>query len=219
MVEAGPILVEEYGFRVLGVDAPGFGGSPRLPDSAYQMGALVELARLSARRARPRARRLERFFLGRHPRRSLCRCAPRARRRPCSRRRGLPRSVARPRRLARRSTRALAEPAGLALPQLGRGPRCCASGLPALVSGAGGIRSIRVSGGQRRGGLGRRARCLRRRDVRNRPLTAFERPRAAGRNRAADPVARSHGAAEGERAPERAGASALPRMSRRPRFA
>lgn len=44
MVEAGPILAEEYGFRVLGVDAPGFGGSPRVHDSGYQMGALVELA-------------------------------------------------------------------------------------------------------------------------------------------------------------------------------
>jgi pimeloyl-ACP methyl ester carboxylesterase len=44
MVEAGPILAEGYGFRVLGVDAPGFGGSPRVHDSGYQMGALVELA-------------------------------------------------------------------------------------------------------------------------------------------------------------------------------
>ena len=44
MVEAGPILAEEYGFRVLGVDAPGFGGSPRVADSGYQMDALVELA-------------------------------------------------------------------------------------------------------------------------------------------------------------------------------
>jgi pimeloyl-ACP methyl ester carboxylesterase len=44
MVEAGPILAEEYGFRVLGVDAPGFGGSPRVPDAGYEMNALVELA-------------------------------------------------------------------------------------------------------------------------------------------------------------------------------
>lgn len=44
MVEAGPILAEEYGFRVLGADAPGFGGSRRVPDSGYQMDALVELA-------------------------------------------------------------------------------------------------------------------------------------------------------------------------------
>ena len=44
MVEAGPILAEEYGFRVLGADAPGFGGSPRVHDSGYQMDALVELA-------------------------------------------------------------------------------------------------------------------------------------------------------------------------------
>jgi pimeloyl-ACP methyl ester carboxylesterase len=44
MVEAGPILAEEYGFRVLGVDAPGFGGSPRVDDSSYEMDALVELA-------------------------------------------------------------------------------------------------------------------------------------------------------------------------------
>jgi pimeloyl-ACP methyl ester carboxylesterase len=44
MVEAGPILAEEYGFRVLGADAPGFGGSRRVRDSGYQMDALVELA-------------------------------------------------------------------------------------------------------------------------------------------------------------------------------
>ena len=44
MVEAGPILAAEYGFRVLGVDAPGFGSSPRVPDAGYQMNALVDLA-------------------------------------------------------------------------------------------------------------------------------------------------------------------------------
>jgi pimeloyl-ACP methyl ester carboxylesterase len=44
MVEAGPILAQEYGFRVIGVDAPGFGGSPRVHDSGYHMDALVELA-------------------------------------------------------------------------------------------------------------------------------------------------------------------------------
>lgn len=44
MVEAGPILAGEFGYAVLGVDAPGFGGSPRLPDDRYRMPALVELA-------------------------------------------------------------------------------------------------------------------------------------------------------------------------------
>jgi pimeloyl-ACP methyl ester carboxylesterase len=45
MVEAAPILVEEFGYRVIGVDAPGFGGSPRLPDQRYEIPALVDLAR------------------------------------------------------------------------------------------------------------------------------------------------------------------------------
>ena len=44
IVEAAPILVDEYGYRVLGVDAPGFGGSPRLPDERYEIPALIELA-------------------------------------------------------------------------------------------------------------------------------------------------------------------------------
>ena len=44
-IEAAPILVRDHGFRVLAVDAPGFGGSPRLPDKRYQLPALVELAR------------------------------------------------------------------------------------------------------------------------------------------------------------------------------
>lgn len=44
MAEAGPVLVDEFGYRVLGVDAPGFGGSPRLPDDRYEIPALVELA-------------------------------------------------------------------------------------------------------------------------------------------------------------------------------
>ena len=40
MAEAGPILVNEYGMRVVGIDAPGFGGSaPRLPDSGYEVEA------------------------------------------------------------------------------------------------------------------------------------------------------------------------------------
>jgi pimeloyl-ACP methyl ester carboxylesterase len=43
-VEAAPILTCEYGLRVLAVDAPGFGGSPRVPDERYSMLALVELA-------------------------------------------------------------------------------------------------------------------------------------------------------------------------------
>ena len=44
-IEAAPILVRDFGLRVIAVDAPGFGGSPRLPDERYQMPALVELAR------------------------------------------------------------------------------------------------------------------------------------------------------------------------------
>ena len=44
MVEAGPILAEEYGFRVLGIDAPGFGRSPRIPDPGYQLNVLVDFA-------------------------------------------------------------------------------------------------------------------------------------------------------------------------------
>ena len=43
-IEAAPILVRDHGFRVLAPDAPGFGGSPRLPDKRYQLPALVELA-------------------------------------------------------------------------------------------------------------------------------------------------------------------------------
>ena len=45
LIEVAPILAGEYGLRVLAVDAPGFGGSPRLPDERYEMPALVELAR------------------------------------------------------------------------------------------------------------------------------------------------------------------------------
>src|SRR5205085_7090582 len=44
-IEAAPILVRDHGFRVLAPDAPGFGGSPRLPDKRYQLPALVELGR------------------------------------------------------------------------------------------------------------------------------------------------------------------------------
>jgi pimeloyl-ACP methyl ester carboxylesterase len=44
-IEAAPILVRDHGFRVLAPDAPGFGGSQRLPDKRYQLPALVDLAR------------------------------------------------------------------------------------------------------------------------------------------------------------------------------
>jgi pimeloyl-ACP methyl ester carboxylesterase len=44
-IEAAPVLVRDHGFRVLAPDAPGFGGSPRLPDERYQLPALVEVAR------------------------------------------------------------------------------------------------------------------------------------------------------------------------------
>ncbi len=45
LVDAAPILVEEFGYRLIGVDAPGFGGSPRLPDERYEIPALIELAK------------------------------------------------------------------------------------------------------------------------------------------------------------------------------
>jgi pimeloyl-ACP methyl ester carboxylesterase len=45
LIEAAPILARDHGFRVLAPDAPGFGGSPRLPDERYELPALVELAR------------------------------------------------------------------------------------------------------------------------------------------------------------------------------
>jgi pimeloyl-ACP methyl ester carboxylesterase len=44
-IEVAPILARDHGFRVLALDAPGFGGSPRLPDKRYQLPALVDLAR------------------------------------------------------------------------------------------------------------------------------------------------------------------------------
>ena len=44
MIEAGPILADEYGYRVLAPDAPGFGRSPRLGAERYEMPALVEVA-------------------------------------------------------------------------------------------------------------------------------------------------------------------------------
>jgi pimeloyl-ACP methyl ester carboxylesterase len=45
MVEAAPVLARWFGYPVIGIDAPGFGGSPRLPDERYQIRPLVELAR------------------------------------------------------------------------------------------------------------------------------------------------------------------------------
>jgi pimeloyl-ACP methyl ester carboxylesterase len=45
MTEAGPVLAGEFGYRVTGVDAPGFGGSPRVADERYQLPALAELVR------------------------------------------------------------------------------------------------------------------------------------------------------------------------------
>jgi len=44
MIEAGPILAGEYTYRVIGLDAPGFGCSPRVPDDRYEISALVKLA-------------------------------------------------------------------------------------------------------------------------------------------------------------------------------
>jgi pimeloyl-ACP methyl ester carboxylesterase len=45
MVEAAPVLARWFDYRVIGIDAPGFGRSPRLPDERYQIPPLVELAR------------------------------------------------------------------------------------------------------------------------------------------------------------------------------
>lgn len=48
MAEAGPILGRDYGLHVVGIDAPGFGGSaPRLTDAKYDVPALTAfIARL-----------------------------------------------------------------------------------------------------------------------------------------------------------------------------
>jgi pimeloyl-ACP methyl ester carboxylesterase len=43
MIEAAPVLADE-GYRVIGVDAPGFGGSPPLEDEAYTAANLVKIA-------------------------------------------------------------------------------------------------------------------------------------------------------------------------------
>jgi pimeloyl-ACP methyl ester carboxylesterase len=43
MIEAGPILAG-YGYRVIGVDAPGFGGSPPIADACYEAPGLVRIA-------------------------------------------------------------------------------------------------------------------------------------------------------------------------------
>jgi pimeloyl-ACP methyl ester carboxylesterase len=43
-IDVAPTLVAQYGARLIAADAPGFGGSPRLPDERYEMPALVELA-------------------------------------------------------------------------------------------------------------------------------------------------------------------------------
>jgi pimeloyl-ACP methyl ester carboxylesterase len=45
MIEAGRILAGEYAYRVIGLDAPGFGRSPPVPDDRYEIPALVTLAR------------------------------------------------------------------------------------------------------------------------------------------------------------------------------
>lgn len=43
MIEAAPIL-SDYGYRVIGVDAPGFGRSPAIADERYEAAGLVQLA-------------------------------------------------------------------------------------------------------------------------------------------------------------------------------
>ena len=43
LLEAGPILARDYGLRILAVDAPGFGGSPRVADEGYEIPALIDL--------------------------------------------------------------------------------------------------------------------------------------------------------------------------------
>jgi pimeloyl-ACP methyl ester carboxylesterase len=42
MIEAGPIIAAQ-GYRVIGVDAPGFGGSPAIADERYEASGLVQL--------------------------------------------------------------------------------------------------------------------------------------------------------------------------------
>jgi pimeloyl-ACP methyl ester carboxylesterase len=44
MIEAAPILAGDYGYRVVALDAPGFGGSPRVTDDRYEIPALLALA-------------------------------------------------------------------------------------------------------------------------------------------------------------------------------
>lgn len=44
MIEAGPILARDYGYRVVGVDAPGFGSSPPIADERYEAPGLVALS-------------------------------------------------------------------------------------------------------------------------------------------------------------------------------
>ena len=44
MVEAGPVLAEEFDLRIVAIDAPGFGRSSRLSDERYAMPAMVSFA-------------------------------------------------------------------------------------------------------------------------------------------------------------------------------
>ena len=44
LVDAAPILVDEFGYRLIGSTRPEFGGSPRLPNERYEIPALIELA-------------------------------------------------------------------------------------------------------------------------------------------------------------------------------
>ncbi len=43
LIEAGPVLAG-YGYRVIGIDAPGFGGSPRIADESYEAAGLVRVS-------------------------------------------------------------------------------------------------------------------------------------------------------------------------------
>lgn len=45
MIEAGPVLAGEFGYRVIGIDAPGFGESPRVADERYELPRLAGLVR------------------------------------------------------------------------------------------------------------------------------------------------------------------------------
>ena len=120
LVDAAPILVEEFGYRLVGVDAPGFGALAALAGRALRDPRADRARESTARRAGAGPGGLGRLILGRHHRRPVRGRASGAPVRAGARRRRLPRSRARARGLARRSKGLLAEPTGLAVFRLGR---------------------------------------------------------------------------------------------------